>query len=691
MRRLWLAFTLALFLLPNPTRTEACGYVAFSDVTEDREPALRALLRDESLPLLAPEWHSELWAIAWARLHGKRFSDAEVSSLVDDPHWLRTRGGGEAVVAAIEVWSNARARVTPGTVAIDRGPAVHVEPYRPGPHYVYWLVCGPDTFLTAAATLADRAARLPPDEVAAWVRAQDQVFALCSNAERPQPEALNVGSELARFDRLYQRAAAAELAGEPDATARFDAIAASTSPWADLARYRAALHRVRAVADDDAARASLATRLRAELAITRDEKARRGYGQLLDRVALFYRPAEEVVRTLSTRLLAEDLRADLPRVLRDLVHFAKRTSGCALDLPSLLKRCGVMAPLEAAPAAPSSDTAAAPSSDTAAAPSSDLHARALLDLRTRSGAVIPPHPLLEVPRAFAEAGRVLSMSTTRSRELRLVTTGLLRTTRDSPRATRDAAEAYALVAATRARDVIAHAVRASVDGPTVHADGAEALRMLSRRDWDRLARTLPEGSALRARLRREAFVRAVLLDEVSDASARAAEIARGSDPLATEVRAVLEGPTTDRRLGFLLAVVRADPDEMSVVDELGTHYGTTQSDGCTFGTCEATHPHLPPIGRVDHSLPARTPSAERRRLGTRLVALGRTVTAAVDASPTDARAPELLHRFVRLTRRASVHGHHDPAMGPLSRRSFERLHRDYPSSPWTAQTRHWYR
>ncbi|MCA9616218.1 MAG: hypothetical protein KC586_25860, partial [Myxococcales bacterium] len=338
-----------------------------------------------------------------------------------------------------------------------------------------------------------------------------------------------------------------------------------------------------------------------------------------------------------------------------------------------------------------SDTAAAPSSDTAAAPSSDLHARALLDLRTRSGAVIPPHPLLEVPRAFAEAGRVLSMSTTRSRELRLVTTGLLRTTRDSPRATRDAAEAYALVAATRARDVIAHAVRASVDGPTVHADGAEALRMLSRRDWDRLARTLPEGSALRARLRREAFVRAVLLDEVSDASARAAEIARGSDPLATEVRAVLEGPTTDRRLGFLLAVVRADPDEMSVVDELGTHYGTTQSDGCTFGTCEATHPHLPPIGRVEHSLPARPPSAERRRLGTRIVALGRTVTAAVDASPTDARAPELLHRFVRLTRRASVHGHHDPAMGPLSRRSFERLHRDYPSSPWTAQTRHWYR
>ena len=91
---------------------------------------------------------------------------------------------------------------------------------------------------------------------------------------------------------------------------------------------------------------------------------------------------------------------------------------------------------------------------------------------------------------------------------------------------------------------------------------------------------------------------------------------------------------------------------------------------------------------------ARQIEAARRamtRHGRRLDAVGDLVLTFATAREGDPRTPELLHRFVRLTRRASIHRSTDERTGVLSRRAYDLLHERHPDSPWTADTPYWYR
>ncbi|MCA9610828.1 MAG: hypothetical protein KC619_34770, partial [Myxococcales bacterium] len=135
-------------------------------------------------------------------------------------------------------------------------------------------------------------------------------------------------------------------------------------------------------------------------------------------------------------------------------------------------------------------------------------------------------------------------------------------------------------------------------------------------------------------------------------------------------------------------------DDWSIREELGSHHGSEQVSGCARRHCEARGPEHTPFSLAGVPARARRPDPERARLvrdGGRLSAFGRRALELARSHPTDPRAAELLHRFVELTRRASVHHVADPSMGAVSREAFERLHRDHPRSRWTAQTRHWYR
>src|SRR5690606_30633004 len=106
----------------------------------------------------------------------------------------------------------------------------------------YFVNCLPDSFRTAAETLANRIGRYGTSpEVAEWVKGQDAVFANCSeNTELPN--AITDGPQWLRHDRAYQIAAAKFYRTEfESARAGLDAIAADKSnPWSKTARYVAA-------------------------------------------------------------------------------------------------------------------------------------------------------------------------------------------------------------------------------------------------------------------------------------------------------------------------------------------------------------------------------------------------------------------------------------------------------------------
>jgi hypothetical protein len=237
--RLGLGVVVLVLVGFTPRIASACGFSPYSDQAERNDAALQVLLRGERLPILSPGWHSEYWVLAWARVHGKRFDDDEARAFTDDLDWLRL-SPWPAVSHAIDRWIEAQ-RAHVGRAA------PRPEPARRRGDYGHDLVCGPDAFLTAAETLHRLSGGLSPSEVSAWAVAQNAVFARCSDPLAPIPDELpDTAPAYARYDRAYQRAAAMDYGGDANAAIdAFDAIARSPSPWADIARYRAALSRVR--------------------------------------------------------------------------------------------------------------------------------------------------------------------------------------------------------------------------------------------------------------------------------------------------------------------------------------------------------------------------------------------------------------------------------------------------------------
>ena len=59
----------------------------------------------------------------------------------------------------------------------------------------------------------------------------------------------------------------------------------------------------------------------------------------------------------------------------------------------------------------------------------------------------------------------------------------------------------------------------------------------------------------------------------------------------------------------------------------------------------------------------------------------------VNQAPDDPRAPEALHLAVNTTR----YGCTGKNTGQFSKQAFDLLHRRYPASPWTAQTKFWFK
>ncbi len=187
--------------------------------------------------VIRPGFFREPLVIAYRYLAGVPLTDAERAAIAPRQPVRDTRPFNEWT--ATGRWLTARKQV-PGAPPLA---GINPDKRLPGQQWEVFPNCMDTAFDTAAATLRDRTAQwgaASPD-VAQWLRGQDQVFENCSGGPSIPPPVSGGGAPLAA-DRQYQIAAAEFYAGNyADAERDFDAIAGNAaSPWRDGGHYLAA-------------------------------------------------------------------------------------------------------------------------------------------------------------------------------------------------------------------------------------------------------------------------------------------------------------------------------------------------------------------------------------------------------------------------------------------------------------------
>ncbi len=198
--------------------------------------------------VVLPQWYTAYRVVAYRYLESKPLSALEQQSLlenydvggrVEPPNW---------VGKAAEDWVSARSEYNQEPAPIG----LTDKPTRDG--FSSYPNCLAPAFITAVATLKDRAQRFGPasPELQEWIRGQDAVFSNCSRSANAPPELPATANPLLRADRAYQIAAAHFYAGPAEegyeigkgydvVVEEFQAIAADqSSPWHTLAPYLAA-------------------------------------------------------------------------------------------------------------------------------------------------------------------------------------------------------------------------------------------------------------------------------------------------------------------------------------------------------------------------------------------------------------------------------------------------------------------
>ena len=224
-----------------PRLGETCGpFFSAAVFTRKRGPdrPLKDFARGK-IGVVLPDWREAYRIVAYRYLESKPLSDAEQQALLDHFDADRRIDPPEQLTRALADWTSARAQY-----AHEPAPNPPQE-YRPG-DYAFNAVpnCLTSAFITAVATLKDRANRFGPKspELEEWIRGQDAVFSNCGRGNNVPPELPATANPLLRADRAYQIAAAhfyvdgAE--GYENALRGFQAIADDkSSPWHTLAPY----------------------------------------------------------------------------------------------------------------------------------------------------------------------------------------------------------------------------------------------------------------------------------------------------------------------------------------------------------------------------------------------------------------------------------------------------------------------
>ncbi|HUI43360.1 MAG TPA: hypothetical protein VL523_15455, partial [Terriglobia bacterium] len=198
---------------------------------------------------------------------------------------------------------------------------IYREENGPGGRYEYYLNCQQEAFKTSRDTLQDRTQKYGAGspELAAWVKAQDEVFSNCQKGENiPAPLGADAPA-LARTDRQYQIAAAYFYAGDfAKAEAAFREIAGDhASPWSPIASYlvaRAYIRQATVGHDDDSPDLAVLARAEAQLkqvlASPRSAEYHASASALLDWVEVRLHPGQRVLQ-LAQALIQNPAPADL--------------------------------------------------------------------------------------------------------------------------------------------------------------------------------------------------------------------------------------------------------------------------------------------------------------------------------------------------------------------------------------------
>jgi hypothetical protein len=340
----WLLAALAAGLLLNWTRpAPACAPFYFPPVfTEMKHPDFPAgPYTQGELGVLQPSYYRIYLYVAYRNLSGEGFSPGEARALWGNRMDLlgqSSLSNGPPPSSPVETdwaraWIDARNRVPNlGPPEYFRAyywtwPGIFRQEQGPGNRYVNYLNCPPQAFQTALATFEDRTQKYgsgSPD-LAAWIRAQDEVFSNCQKGENIPAPLPGGASPLARADRNYQIAAAYFYAGDfAHAEAAFREIAGDhTSPWSPVASYlvaRAYIRQATVGRDDNSpdptALTSAETQLKQVLGDPSLGEFHASAVALLDYVAVRLHP-EQRIRELAQALVQKPAPPDLAQKAQD--------------------------------------------------------------------------------------------------------------------------------------------------------------------------------------------------------------------------------------------------------------------------------------------------------------------------------------------------------------------------------------
>jgi hypothetical protein len=197
--------------------------------------------------IVLPTWYRAYLVVAYRYLESKPLTPQEQKSLLERWDVDHPLPPPDTTQRAIALWMSARKHYLPSA------PPKDIQEFKPNTAYYFEANCLAPAFISAAATLENRARRVGPasPELKEWVHGQDAVFSNCGGGVVDIPNELPAAaSGWLRADRAYQVAAADFYSGHfADAVGRFQEIALdSSSPWQGLSTYLVARALVRQAA-----------------------------------------------------------------------------------------------------------------------------------------------------------------------------------------------------------------------------------------------------------------------------------------------------------------------------------------------------------------------------------------------------------------------------------------------------------
>ncbi len=682
----------------GPRDGESCGpFLPEAEFAPERGPLDPAQYARGDLGVVRPTFRTRDLFVAWRALTGVPLNPQEAAAIYPQP-------SNGPYVSPATVWLDARKQVQgmappPNFIGTERR---SLDPK----DYFYFPNCLDDAFAAAAARLQSLAARWGASSVPVrqWAAAQDQVFDNCTAGPNiPAPLPAGTDADLAA-ERAYQIAAAEFYAGRFDAAERdFGALTANpAAPYLvarsmireatlrkDPARLRAAADQLNAVVAGsgpgrwkDAARSLLGyiqSRLepQAHLKEISTEMVKPGLGPKLGPAFgdfLYLWNLRDPKSPPGTEF--EDWLATFPA--GDAKHAVERW-GDEHSAPWLIAALALSAPAGADAAELTADARKVPAGDPAW-PSATYYGIRMERLGGDADGA----------RQWADEALAVPQS----------------------ESTRNLLRAERLAVARDWTEFLQYATRRPVaidygDGTPDQPFGprtprkpvafdndsvAPMNRMVPLKLWAGAASSAAIPPDLQADIAQAGWVRALVLHDRDAARGFATRVIDLRPELAGGMRSYLAGSDPDAAQFTAVFLMLRNP---GFSPELHSGLG-----------------RLTPVSKLDEyrdnwwtlrppASPVAAPflSDEERAEGSRQADdLGKAAANSVnylcaaaigwaEAHPRDPRVPEALYLAVRATRYGNSA---DKSSSPLSKQAFDLLHRRYPDSPWTTQTKYWY-